>query len=80
MLVGVQVDLPGLGARIKKAREDKKFSSTRIAAMADISSAHLYRIENEDIKVLPRETLRKLSAALGLDFDAEVKAALRRES
>lgn len=80
MLVGVQVDIPDLGKRLKKVRESKKLSSTHIAAMAGISSAHLYRIENEDVKVLPRDTLKKLSAALDLDFDVEVKTMLLQEN
>ncbi len=44
-----------------------------------MSVGNLYRIETEEAKSLPRETLRKLSEALGVDFDAEVKAALVQE-
>lgn len=39
-----------------------------------------YRIEIEETKSLPRETLQRLSEALGVDFDAEVKAAMAEEA
>lgn len=41
-----------------------------------MSVVNLYRIESEDTKSIPRDTLKRLSEALGVDFDAEVKAAL----
>ncbi|MGH2412885.1 MAG: helix-turn-helix domain-containing protein [Microcystaceae cyanobacterium] len=79
MQVTLQVNLPDLGSRIRKARETKKLTSTWVAAQAGMSVANLYRIESEDAKSLPRETLRKLSEAIGIDFDAEVKNALMAE-
>jgi transcriptional regulator with XRE-family HTH domain len=80
MRVTITVELPGLGSRIKQAREDKGLPPTQVAAIAGMSVANLYRIEAEDAKSLPRETLQRLSEALGVDFDAEVKAALAREA
>lgn len=80
MQVTLSVDIVNLGARIKKAREDRGLTPTWVAAMADMSTANLYRIEKEDAKTLPRATLIKLSQALGVDFDAEVKAALAKEA
>jgi len=47
--------------------------------MAEMSVGNLYRIESEDTKSIPRETLKRLSGVLGVDFDAEVKAALQQE-
>ncbi len=79
MQVTLTVDLPGLGARIKQAREARGLPPTQIAAMAGMSVANLYRIESEDAKSLPRETLSRLSEVLGVDFDIEVKAALQKE-
>lgn len=79
MQVTLSVDIPNLGSRIKKIREEKKLSPTWVAAQAGMSSANLYRIEAEEAKSLPRETLRKLSEALGVNFDDEVKQALTRE-
>lgn len=79
MQVTLSVEIPDLGSRIKKVREDLNMSPTWVAAQAGMSAANLYRIENEGAKSLPRETLRKLSEALGVDFDLEVKQALAQE-
>lgn len=79
MQVTLSVDVPNLGARIKAAREASGKSPTMIAALAEMSVANLYRIESEDTKSIPRETLKRLGEALGEDFDAEVKAALQAE-
>jgi transcriptional regulator with XRE-family HTH domain len=74
------VDMHLLGTRIKAAREKSGMSPTKIAALADMSTANLYRIEAEDTKSIPWDTLKRLGEALGEDFDAEVKAALREIS
>jgi transcriptional regulator with XRE-family HTH domain len=79
MQVTFSVEVPHLGARIKAAREKSGKSPTVIAAMAEMSVGNLYRIESEDTKSIPRETLKRLSGVLGVDFDAEVKAALQQE-
>lgn len=76
MKVTLSVDVPNLGARLREARIASGRTPTQIAAQADMSTANLYRIESEDTKSIPRETLQRLSVALGYDFDAEVKALL----
>ena len=78
MFVTLSVDVSHLGQRIKAARESRKLSPTKVAALADMSVANLYRIEAEDTKSIPWDTLRRLGEALGEDFDAEVKVALRQ--
>jgi len=77
MQVTLSVDVPQLGPRIKAAREKRGQSPTKVAALADMSVANLYRIESEDTKSIPWDTLKRLGEALGEDFDAEVKAALK---
>lgn len=77
MLVTLNVDVTHLGQRIKATRESRGLSPTKVAALADMSVANLYRIESEDTKSIPWDTLKRLGEALGEDFDAEVKAALR---
>jgi len=79
MQVTLSVEVPHLGARIKAAREKSGKSPTAIAAMAEMSVGNLYRIENEDTKSVPRETLQRLSEVLEVDFDEDVKAILRKE-
>ena len=64
----LRIDVPGLGERIRQARKADDRSLTKLAALADMSVQNWYAIENEDIKVLPESTLRKIEAALGVDF------------
>lgn len=80
MLVTLSVEIPNLGGRIKQIREAKNLSPTQVAALAGMSSANLYRIESETTKSVPRETLKALGEALGVDLDEEVKAALKAET
>ncbi len=77
MQVTITVELPNLGSQIKKAREERGLSPTWVAAQAGMSTAHLYRIEGEEIKSLPRETLRNLSRAIGVDFESALQAVVR---
>lgn len=79
MQVTLSVDVPDLGARIKAAREASGKSPTAIAALAGMSTANLYRIEAEETKSIPRDTLKRLGEALGKDFDAEVREILGTE-
>jgi transcriptional regulator with XRE-family HTH domain len=79
MQVTLSVEVPHLGSRIRAAREASGKSPTTIAALAQMSVANLYRIESEDTKSIPRETLKRLAATLGVDFDAEVRVALQKE-
>ncbi|MCU0526082.1 MAG: hypothetical protein MUF72_14775 [Elainella sp. Prado103] len=76
MQVTLSVDVPNLGPRIKAAVEASGKSPTVIAALAEMSVANLYRIMAEETKSIPRETLKRLSEVLAVDFDAEVKQAL----
>ncbi len=79
MQVTLSVNVKDLGNKIKQAREAKGLKPTWVAAQAGMSVANLYRIENEDAKSLPHETLRKISEAIGVDFDTEVNHALTAE-
>jgi transcriptional regulator with XRE-family HTH domain len=76
MQVTLSVDIPNLGERIKAAVEKSGKSPTVIAAMAEMSVANLYRIMSEETKSIPRDTLKRLSDVLAVDFDADVKTAL----
>ena len=76
MQVTLNIEVPGLGVRVKKTREASGMSPTQIAAAAGMSAANLYRSENGDTKSVPRETLKRLSQALGVDLDADVSAAM----
>lgn len=79
MQVTLSVDLPNLGGRLKQARENKGLPPTQVAALAGMSVANLYRIEGGEAKSIPRETLKRLSEVLGVDFDAEVRAVMLKQ-
>ena len=68
MKVGWEIDVPGLGQRIRDARYESGRTITQLAAEADISVANWYAIEQERIKVLPITTLRRIEQVLGIDF------------
>jgi len=78
MIVTITVDIPHIGQRIKAAVDRSDKSPTVIAALAEMSSANLYRIMNEDTKSIPWDTLKRLSHVLDLDFRDDMKAALDR--
>ncbi|PZV09170.1 MAG: XRE family transcriptional regulator [Leptolyngbya sp.] len=79
MHVTLSVDIPHLGERIKAAVDASGKSPTTIASMAEMSVANLYRIMSEETKSIPRETLKRLSEVLAVDFDVAVKQALLSE-
>lgn len=61
-------EVPGLGAQIKKAREASPRSLVQICAEIDMTPANWYKIEKEETKVLPVDTLRKIEEVLGIDL------------
>ncbi|MEW5856734.1 MAG: helix-turn-helix transcriptional regulator [Cyanobacteriota bacterium] len=69
----VEREFSGLGAQIKRLREADDRSLIQICAQAGMTPANWYKIENEETKVLPLETLRKIEAVLkadlGVSFD-----------
>lgn len=66
-----RIQVPGLGERIKEAREADARPLTEIAELAGMRSMNWYRIEKET-QALPVETLRKIEAVLGVDFGVEL--------
>lgn len=63
----IVIDVPGLGARIKAAREADSRSLKAICDAVGMVSVNWYRIENEK-QSLPEETLRKIEEVLGVSF------------
>lgn len=64
----IDVDIPGLGARIRESRKKDSRSLTMLAAAAGMTTANWYVIESEEIKALPSETLQRIEEVLGVDF------------
>jgi transcriptional regulator with XRE-family HTH domain len=68
----VEREFPGLGTRIKQAREADSRSLIQLCAEIDMTPANWYKIENEETKVLPLETLRKIEGVLGVDLEVNL--------
>lgn len=64
----LQVDVPDFGQRVKDARMASPLSLTEICAAAKMSVSNWYRVENNQVKALPFETLQNIEKALGVDF------------
>lgn len=63
------IEISGLGDRIKKAREAHKSSLVQLAKVAKIDRSYWYDIEAERLSYpLPIETLRKIENVLGVKF------------
>jgi transcriptional regulator with XRE-family HTH domain len=63
----ITVDAPGLGKKIKKARESDGRKLTDICSAVGMTAANWYRIEAEK-QVLPEATLRKIEYVLKIDL------------
>lgn len=72
MKVGFEINVPGLGQRIRDARHKTGRTITQLAAEADISVANWYAIEQERVKVLPITTLKRIEQVLGVNFEVEL--------
>lgn len=64
----IDIEAPGLGAKIKAAREADSRSLLSICKAIDLTPMYWYKIEAEEVKALPIETLRRIEEVLGVDF------------
>ena len=68
----IDVEVEGLGARIKKARKADDRSVEVLAGEAGISRAYWHDIEGERVReALPEETLRRIEKVLGIDLEVK---------
>ncbi|MBD2505694.1 helix-turn-helix transcriptional regulator [Anabaena azotica FACHB-119] len=65
----IQKEIPGLGEMIRRARKIDRRTLAELADLAGMSVPNWYSIENEEMKVLPLTTLRRIEAALGVSFN-----------
>lgn len=68
MKIIIEVELTGVGTALKKARESTGLSLTVAGDRAGMSGANFNRIENEDTKGVPLDTLVRAAKAVGLDL------------
>jgi transcriptional regulator with XRE-family HTH domain len=65
----IEVEAPGLGAKIKEAREADPRSVAALCREAGISRNYWYQLEAEAIQgSLSKETLDKIEQVLGVSF------------
>jgi transcriptional regulator with XRE-family HTH domain len=61
-------EFPGLGDRIRRAREADARSLAELCRQTNMTTMNWYRIEAEETKALPLETLRRMEAVLGVNL------------
>jgi transcriptional regulator with XRE-family HTH domain len=67
--IEITLDFPGLGQRIKEAREKDGRSLTQICRDSGISRAYWYQLETEDLRApATEEIIRKIEQALNIDL------------
>lgn len=67
--VETTLNFPGLGERIKKARENDKRSLTEICKSSGISRSYWYQLESEDLRSPATEDIiRKIEVILNVDL------------
>ncbi len=68
-IIKLEVDVPGLGDRIKQAREARGRPVTQLAKEVGISRNYWYQLEAEAVLGgVAEETLRKIEEVLGIDL------------
>lgn len=67
----IDIEIPGLGEKIRKIRERDSRSLTEICRQIPMTTMNWYKIEAEETKALPIETLRRIETVLGVDFGIE---------
>lgn len=68
-IVKQEVDIPGLGDQIKKARESDPRSVTELAKTVGISRNYWYQLEAESVLGgVAEDTIKKVEQVLNADF------------
>ncbi|BBD63219.1 transcriptional regulator (plasmid) [Nostoc sp. HK-01] len=69
-----EVEIEGLGERIKQARLDSNKSLEQICDEVGVSRTYWYDVEKETLKgALSIENLRKIEEVLGVDFGVSLE-------
>lgn len=64
----IEIEVTKLGDRIRQAREADSRSLAEICRQMPMSTMNWYRIEAEETKALPIETLQRIEEVLGVNF------------
>ncbi|MBW4599707.1 hypothetical protein DSM106972_094460 [Dulcicalothrix desertica PCC 7102] len=68
------IKVPGLGEKIKEARLTDRRSLAEICRQIPMSPVNWYKIESEETKALPIETLRRIEEVLNIDLGVRMEA------
>ncbi|BAZ18923.1 transcriptional regulator (plasmid) [Calothrix sp. NIES-4071] len=68
------IKVPGLGEKIKEARLTDRRSLAQICRQIPMSPVNWYKIESEETKALPIETLRRIEEVLNIDLGVRMEA------
>lgn len=68
------IKVPGLGEKIKEARLTDRRSLAEICRQIPMSAVNWYKIESEETKALPIETLRRIEEVLKIDLGVRMEA------
>jgi transcriptional regulator with XRE-family HTH domain len=69
----IDIDAPGLGERIRLARERDRRSLAKICREIPMSTMNWYKLEKEETKAIPLETLQRIEVVLGVSFGVDVE-------
>ena len=64
--------VPELGKKIKEARLSDQRSLAQICREIPMSPVNWYKIESEETKALPIETLRRIEQVLGINLNVYI--------
>ena len=64
----IDINIPSLGFKIREVREKDGRSLSKICRQIPMTTMNWYKIEAEETKALPIETLRRIEEVLGVDF------------
>jgi transcriptional regulator with XRE-family HTH domain len=68
-IIKLEIDIPGLGHRIKQARETTNRPVTQLAKEAGISRNYWYQLEAEAVLGgVAEDTIKKIEEVLGVDL------------
>ena len=67
----IDISVPNLGQKIREARERDSRSLSEICRQMQMSNMNWYKIESEETKALPIETLRRIEEVLGVNFGVD---------
>jgi transcriptional regulator with XRE-family HTH domain len=74
-VVEIVYDFPGLGQRIRQAREQDERSLSEICRESGVSRSYWYQLEGEDLRSpATEEVIRKIERALGVDLGVRFNA------